>query len=526
MENAPPRLLDTATGLLCDRHAQIDTFTTSIEYKELLSLTIKHADLPLERIKGMVRMYFRCVMLSHRWEEKEPLLHDIRDKAVYELSAVGSIVKLQSFCRVARDAGYRWAWMDTCCIDQTNNVEVQESVNSMFVWYRHSALTIVYLSDVPPSSKSGALARSAWNSRGWTVQEFLAPKVVLFYQEDWTLYLGDCSSNHKDSVTIMRELGDATGIDARSLVAFHPGMKDAREKLQWVSTRITTLQEDIAYSLFGIFGVHLPVIYGEKKQNALGRLLQEVVAQSGDISALDWVGKPSDFNSCLPADIALYEAPACVLPSLSEDEMQASVSSLRDAGSAEWASKLYPTFSTLSAPRFAHRRLHLPCIAFLVTEVRRIRGQDLEMNYTYKVKADGLHDLVITTEDKLVQFSQTRPTRQAFLLVRPWDRSLLGLPDFADLIDVESIEDWSLPVSPVHVSPGEPFGGDEHIGSESHSQALRLIVRLGQRFSAFLLAQQWGGEYKRIASDHDIVAQVKDIASVHDMMDVKTLEIL
>jgi hypothetical protein len=250
------------------------------------------------------------------------------------------------------------------------------------------------------------------------------------------------------------------------------------------------------------------------------------VAQSGDISALDWVGKPSDFNSCLPADIALYEAPACVLPSLSEDEMQASVSSLRDAGSAEWASKLYPTFSTLSAPRFAHRRLHLPCIAFLVTEVRRIRGQDLEMNYTYKVKADGLHDLVITTEDKLVQFSQTRPTRQAFLLVRPWDRSLLGLPDFADLIDVESIEDWSLPVSPVHVSPGEPFGGDEHIGSESHSQALRLIVRLGQRFSAFLLAQQWGGEYKRIASDHDIVAQVKDIASVHDMMDVKTLEIL
>ncbi|KAJ8588826.1 hypothetical protein M405DRAFT_933863 [Rhizopogon salebrosus TDB-379] len=527
MENAPPRLLDTATGLLCDRHAQIDAFTTSIQYKELLSLMIKHADLPLERIKGVVGMYFCCVMLSHRWEGKEPLLHDIRGRAVYGLKAVGSIVKLQSFCRVARDAGYRWAWMDTCCIDQTNNVEVQESVNSMFVWYRHSALTIVYLSDVPPSSKSGALARSAWNSRGWTIQEFLAPKIVLFYQEDWTLYLDDCSSNHKDSVTIMRELGDATGIDARALVAFHPGMRGAREKLQWVSTRMTTLQEDIAYSLFGIFGVHLPVIYGEKKQNALGRLLQEVVAQSGDISALDWVGKSSDFNSCLPADITLYEAPACTLPSLSEDEMQAFVSSLRDAGAAEWASPLYHTFNILSAPRFAHCRLHLPCIAFLVTEVRRIRGQDLEMNYIYKVKADGLHDLIITTEDKLIQFSQTRPTRQAFLIVRPWDRSLLGLPDFADLTDssdVESIEDWSPPVSPVHVSPGEHFGGDEHISSESHSQALRLIVRLGQRFNAFLLAQQWGGEYKRIASDHDIVAQVKDI--VHNMMDVKTLEIL
>jgi len=278
--------------------------------------------------------------------------------------------------------------------------------------------------------------------------------------------------------------------------------------------------------LFGIFGVHLPVIYGEKKQNALGRLLQEVVAESGDISALDWVGKSSDFNSCLPADITLYEAPACTLPSLSEDEIQAPVSSLRDAGAVEWASRLYHTLNTLSAPRFAHRRLHLPCIAFLVTEVRRIRGQDLEMNHTYKVKADGLHDLVITTEDKLIQFSQTRPTRQAFLLVRPWDRSLLGLPDFADLTDlsdVESIEEWSPPMSPVHDSPGEPFGGNGHIDSESHSQALRLIVRLGQPFSAFLLAQQWGGEYKRIASDQDIVAQVKN---VHDIMDVKTLEIL
>jgi hypothetical protein len=228
MENTPPRLLDTATGLLCDRNAQIDTFTTSIQYKELLLFTITHAGLRLERIKRLVGMYFRRAMLSHRWEGKEPLLHDIRDKAVYELNAVGSIVKLQSFYRVARDVGYRWAWMDTCCIDQTNNVEVQESVNSMFVWYRHSALTIVYLSDVPPSSKSGALARSAWNSRGWMVQEFLASKVIFFYQEDWTLYLDDHCPNHKEPVVIMRELGDAMGIDAWALVAFHSGMRCQR----------------------------------------------------------------------------------------------------------------------------------------------------------------------------------------------------------------------------------------------------------------------------------------------------------
>ncbi|KAJ8588366.1 hypothetical protein M405DRAFT_740492, partial [Rhizopogon salebrosus TDB-379] len=249
---------------------------------------MKRADLRTERITDVVLMYFRYVMLSHRWQGKEPLLQDIQDKMVYELDVVDGIVKLQSFCRVARDAGYRWAWSDTCCIDKNNNVELQGSVTSMFVWYRHSALTIIYLSDVLPSSKSGALANSEWIRRGWTVQEFLAPKVVLFYQEDWTLYLDDRSSNHKESVVIMQELENATGIDRQALVSFYPGTTGAREKLQWASTRVTTLQEDIAYSLFGIFGIHLPVIYGEKKQSALGRLLQEVVAQSGDICALDW----------------------------------------------------------------------------------------------------------------------------------------------------------------------------------------------------------------------------------------------
>ncbi|KAJ8594795.1 hypothetical protein M405DRAFT_440618, partial [Rhizopogon salebrosus TDB-379] len=327
LENTPPRLLNTATGCLCDREAQISAFKTTTEYMELLSSIIEHADLGIERV---VATYFRYAMLSHRWSGKEPLLQEVQDKVVYELDSSGGVMKLQSFCKTARDAGYHWAWSDTCCIDKNNNVELQESVNAMFVWYSHSALTIIYLSDVIPTSKAGALASSAWTRRGWTVQEFLAPETVLFYQKDWTLYLDDRSPNHKHSDAIMQELGSATGIDARALVAFRPGMKDAREKLQWASMRVTTLQEDMAYSLFGIFGVHLPVNYGEKKQEALGRLLQEIVARSGDISALDWVGKPSELNSCLPADICSYKALPSTLPSLSEHQIQTSISSLRN----------------------------------------------------------------------------------------------------------------------------------------------------------------------------------------------------
>ncbi|KAG2142854.1 heterokaryon incompatibility protein-domain-containing protein [Suillus bovinus] len=476
----------------------------------------------MKRIREVVIAYFRYAMLSHRWEGKEPLLQDIQGKVVYQLDPVGTITKLQSFCKTARDLGYRWAWSDTCCIDKSNNVELQESVNSMFVWYHHSALTIVYLSDVPPSSEPGTLAKSTWNTRGWTIQEFLAPNVILFYQKDWTPYLGDCTPNHKDSVAIMQELKDATGIDRQAVVAFRPGMKNAREKLQWASTRHTTLQEDIAYSLSGVFGVRLRVDYGERKQYALGRLLEEIIAQSGDITALDWIGKSSEFNSCLPADITSYKTPLFQLPPPSEDEIQSSVSSLRGVVALQSASELYQTLDYLSAPRFGHRRLHLPCIVFPVTEAkRRPQGHDQD-TYTYELKSDGLHNLEITTEDKFTSFSPARPlpSWQTILLVRPWNRELLGLHEAAD--DTQS-DNWSVlesPSYPSHAAQSEP------IYSDSHLRQLQMIVRLGQPFHAFLLARQRDGEFKRIASDLDIIAQVKDMASINYLMDIRTLEVL
>ncbi|KAG0696886.1 kinase-like domain-containing protein [Suillus ampliporus] len=496
LDNTPLRLLDVFTGRLCNRAAQINAFQTSSEYKELLSST-KHLDMWILRIQEVVETYFCYAMLSHRWEGREPLLHDILDKVVYELHPIGGIMKLQSFCKVALDAGYRWAWSDTCCIDQTNNVELQRSVNSMFAWYRNSALTIVYLSDVPPSSKSGGLANSAWNTRGWTLPELLAPRVMLFYQNDWTYILTSTLPTTR---------------------TFRPGVTGGRQKLQWASTRITMVQEDTAYSLFGIFGVYLPVIYGETKQNALGRLSQEIVAQSGDITALDWVGKSSRFNSCLPADITSYKAPPCTLSSLSEDQLQTSVSSLRNADVVKLALTLYTRLASLGSPRFANRTLRLPCIVFPITTLRR-RGQDRDTCFSYDVEADGLQDLLITTEDRLIQFSRARPIQQPFLLIRPWNRHDLGLPD---LDDVQSMEDWSEPESPSE----ESLGGDPGKDSESQSQALRLIVRLGQPFGAILLAQQRGGEYKRVAPDSNIIAQVKDAASVHGMMDIRALEIL
>jgi hypothetical protein len=134
-------------------------FRASTGYQELLCLTMKDSN--LERIKKEVFV----VMLSHRQQENGPLLCDIQDKETYELDPVGSIVKFRSFSKTARDPGHRWTWVDTCYIDQTNDVGVEESDNCMLVWHRRSGLTIVYLSGVPPSSGSGALTKSVCNKR-------------------------------------------------------------------------------------------------------------------------------------------------------------------------------------------------------------------------------------------------------------------------------------------------------------------------------------------------------------------------
>jgi hypothetical protein len=86
-ENIPPRLVNTSTGRLCDRERQINAFETTMEYKKLLSVTMKHANLRMEHIREVVAMFFQYVMLSHRWEGKEPLLHDIQDRSVYEFGS-------------------------------------------------------------------------------------------------------------------------------------------------------------------------------------------------------------------------------------------------------------------------------------------------------------------------------------------------------------------------------------------------------------------------------------------------------
>jgi tetratricopeptide (TPR) repeat protein len=373
IRHLPRVLINTTTGRLHDRAEQASAFEALPIFNELVSSMTTRID--YVRIKREVRQYFRYVMLSHKWEENEPLFQQVVHIAVYDLDQSPTHDKLQTFCKIVRDAGFNWAWSDTCCINKSDHFVLQEALVAMFKWYQGSAMMIVFLRGVRSPSQRGALVKSIWNTRAWTLQEYVASKVIRFYTEDWTLYLDLELPNHKESPEVISEMEQATGVSAQQLMALRPGLSSIREKLRLASTRQTTLVEDAAYSLLGIFSfTGIPAIYGEG-EGSLGRLLAHVLAGSGDVSILAWTGESGSFNSCLPAHITVFNGPATShLPSpIPDAEMERIITASHSSSfDLDVALRLYDRLNELPAPWFAASRMKLPCIAFQLPPFRLI----------------------------------------------------------------------------------------------------------------------------------------------------------
>ncbi|KIJ62483.1 hypothetical protein HYDPIDRAFT_94357, partial [Hydnomerulius pinastri MD-312] len=200
------------------------------------------------------------------------------------------VEKLQEFCCAAAKCGFRWAWTDTCCINKQDYAEASESLNTMFKWYRCSALTIVYLHDVDDDIKDcgGRRKRPSWVDRGWTLQEMLAAKSLRFYSKEWTLLEETARLiDHRKKNFWSRALSRTTGVPGDDLVNFKTGTDQVRLRLRWAARRTTTKVEDMAYCLLGIFDVSLPVMYGEGPR-AFVRLQEELMKRTGDLSLFDW----------------------------------------------------------------------------------------------------------------------------------------------------------------------------------------------------------------------------------------------
>jgi hypothetical protein len=296
LRDMPLRLLSTEDGKIYARPALITKFEESDIFRSILALTTTRSTLEQgQYISEVVKNFFAYVMLSHRWESHEPGFKDIPQEGVYR--STSEFDKVRNLCLKARKHKFYWAWIDTCCIDQTSSAEVQKSISSMFSWYRGSALTIIYLSDVVESTDQ-ALVLSQWFRRGWTLQELLAAKVIRLYKKDWTPFFQSTVFNHKNVPEILVALETATEIQRSYLKFYCPSVEHPRMKLRWALHRVTKEKEDEAYCLMGIFGFTMPVAYGEG-HGAFSRLLMEIMKRTGDATLLDWTGEPSTLNSCL-----------------------------------------------------------------------------------------------------------------------------------------------------------------------------------------------------------------------------------
>ncbi|MCJ1309074.1 hypothetical protein MMC25_002729 [Agyrium rufum] len=217
----------------------------------LHTTTLKFHELFDSEISGLENGY---AILSHRWGAEEILYPDILNLNA-DVNAKCGCAKISGACKLDRDSGYEFIWIDTCCIDKTNSVELGEAINSMYRWYAMAAVCIAHLSDITSSTN---ISESVWFDRGWTLQELIAPKSVLFHSRDWQ-YLRD-----RDSLGTL--ISDKTGIPIEVLQHIkRPQDYSIAQRMSWAAKRSTTRFEDRAYCLFGLFDVNMPMIYGERE---------------------------------------------------------------------------------------------------------------------------------------------------------------------------------------------------------------------------------------------------------------------
>jgi hypothetical protein len=204
-------------------------------------------------------------ILSHTWGKEEVLFQDMEDGADMSKTVSKAGWKKIQFCaEQAAVDGLQYFWIDTCCIDKKNAVELSAAINSMFRWYRNAARCYVYLSDVWKK----ALRSSRWFTRGWTLQELIAPKLVDFFSSEGER-LGSKSS-------LESEIHEITGIAKNALRGDALSSFSITERRSWAKHRHTTIEEDEVYCLLGIFDVSMALIYGESKGQASRRLEEEI----------------------------------------------------------------------------------------------------------------------------------------------------------------------------------------------------------------------------------------------------------
>jgi hypothetical protein len=232
-------------------------------------------------------------ILSHTWEDGEVSYQDLLSGRCHGLKGW---IKITACCAKARSEGYEYVWIDTCCIDKSSSAELSEAINSMFKWYQDAEVCYAYLADVDacverrdpfPISWSESFRddvicamESRWFTRGWTLQELLAPVELVFLSKSWE------EIGTRDELAAI--VAGITGIKWSALDNYGTwGLYSVAQRMSWAASRQTTRIEDEAYCLMGLFGVNMPLLYGEGTK-AFKRLQVEIMKEGYDPSILAW----------------------------------------------------------------------------------------------------------------------------------------------------------------------------------------------------------------------------------------------
>jgi hypothetical protein len=229
----------------------------------------------------------KYAILSHTWGPWEVTFDNFQDITLAQFKPGYS--KVEYACLQALQDGLDYVWIDTCCIDKSSSHELSEAINSMFRWYRASEVCYAYLEDLeldrisPPNlgseSMKKLLENCRWFTRGWTLQEMIAPPNLTIYGKGWVA-LGT-------KQVLRHALADITGVDKDFLLGRSCQDASIARRMSWAARRNTTRTEDIAYCLMGIFDVNMPLLYGEGEK-AFIRLQEEILKESDDQTLLAW----------------------------------------------------------------------------------------------------------------------------------------------------------------------------------------------------------------------------------------------
>ena len=236
---------------------------------------LQAATIKLERFEINIPPY---AILSHTWGRDEVTFQDMEKPNVVEKAGY---LKIKYSCEEAVRRDLEYVWVDTCCIDKSSCAELSEAINSMFKWYEDAVECFAYLEDVHDVFDEDAFRGSQWFRRGWTLQELLAPSKLTFFSSNW----GKVGTR----ATHCQLISSATRIETGYLLDGYKVFRQASiaQRMSWAAGRSTERIEDRAYSLLGIFGINMPLLYGEGC-NAFARLQQEIMKNSDDQTLFAW----------------------------------------------------------------------------------------------------------------------------------------------------------------------------------------------------------------------------------------------